>query len=149
MYGDTETIRGLARTMRTQAGARRAEAGMLLGRAETTPWTGLAADAMRLRVRAQVASLRHTASLADDAAEALERHADEVDRLKALIAAIEQKVMAMVSAARARLGELAGLAASVLPDPLDELLAQFDPPPSGHRDWLTVSLPGLDLGGTA
>jgi Putative T7SS secretion signal domain len=147
MYGDTETIRGLARTMRAQAAALRSEAGMLLARAETTPWSGLAADAMRLRVRAQVDSLRHTASLADDAATALERHADEVDRLKALIAAIEEKVMAMVSAAKDRLGELAGLAAAVLPDPIDELLAHFDPPPSGHRDWLTVSVPGLAVGG--
>jgi hypothetical protein len=140
MYGDTETIRGLARTMRTQAGVLRSEAGMLLGRAEATPWTGVAADAMRLRVRAQVGSLRHAASLADGAAAALERHADEVDRLKALIAAIEEKVMALVSTAKDR---LAGLVESVLPDPVDELLAHFDPPPSGHRDWLTVDLPGL------
>jgi hypothetical protein len=140
MYGDTETIRGLARTMHAQAAGLRSEAALLLARAEATPWSGLAADAMRLRVRAQVESLRHTASLADDAALALERHADEVDRLKALIAAIEEKVMALVSAAKDR---LAGLVDAVLPDPVDELLAHFDPPPSGHRDWLTLSVPGL------
>jgi hypothetical protein len=146
MYGDTETIRGLARTMRAQAAALRSEAALLLARADATPWSGLAADAMRLRVRAQAESLRHTASLADEAALALERHADEVDRLKALIAAIEEKVMALVAAAKDRLGELAGLAAEVLPDPVDDLLAHFDPPPPGHRDWLTVSLPGLAVG---
>jgi hypothetical protein len=140
MYGDTEAIRGLARTMRGQGAALRSEAERLLTRAEAVPWQGLAADAMRARVRAQVRALRRTAELADDAAVALDRHADEVDRLKALIGAIERKVMARVAAARER---LAGLVASVLPDPLDELLDRFVPPPSGHRDWLLVDLPGL------
>jgi hypothetical protein len=140
MYGDTEAIRGLARTMRGQGAALRSEADRLLGRAEAVPWQGLAADAMRARVRAQVRALRHSAELADEAAVALGQHADEVDRLKALIAAIESTVMALVAAARER---LAGLVASVLPDPLDELLDRFVPPPSGHRDWLLVDLPGL------
>jgi hypothetical protein len=140
MYGDTEAIRGLARTMREQGAALRSEAARLLVRAETVPWHGLAADAMRARVQAQVASLRRTAGLSDDAAAALDRHADEVDRLKALIAEIERKVMALVAAARNR---LAGLLTDVLPDPVDELLARFVPPPPGHRDWLLVDLPGL------
>jgi hypothetical protein len=140
MYGDTEVIRGLARTMRDQGAALGSEAGRLATRAEAVPWQGLAADAMRARVRAQVRALRRTAELADDAAAVLDRHADEVDRRKALIAAIERKAMALVTAARER---LAGLVASVLPDPLDELLDRFVPPPSGHRDWLLVDLPGL------
>ena len=71
---------------------------------------------------------------------ALVRHADEVDRTKALIAAIERKVTALVAAAKDR---LAGLVASVLPDPVDEFLDRFVPPPPGHRDWLTVDLPGV------
>jgi len=140
MYGDTQAIRGLARTMRGEATALRCEAEALLARAESVQWSGLAADAMRARVGQQVDSLRRTAALADDAAEALDRHADEVDRLKALIVAIEQKVMALVTAAKDR---LAGLLDAVLPDPVDELLARFDPPPPGHRDWLLVDLPGL------
>lgn len=140
MYGDTEAIRGLARTMREQGTALRSQANWLLARAETVPWEGLAADAMRTRVRVQVGGLRRTAELSDDAAAALEQHADEVDRLKALIAAIERKVVALVEAAKDR---LAGLVASVLPDPVDELLDRFVPPPPGHRDWLLVDLPGL------
>ena len=140
MYGDTQAIRGLARTMRGEGTALRCEAEALLARAESVQWSGLAADAMRARVGQQVDSLRRTAALADDAAEALDRHADEVDRLKALIVAIEQKVMALVTAAKDR---LAGLVDAVLPDPVDELLARFDPPPPGHRDWLLVDLPGL------
>ena len=140
MYGDTEAIRGLARTMREQGAALRSEAARLLVRAETVPWHGLAADAMRARVQAQVAALRRTAGLSDDAAAALDRHADAVDRLKVLIAEIERKVTALVAAARNR---LAGLLTDVLPDPVDELLARFVPPPPGHRDWLLVDLPGL------
>jgi hypothetical protein len=140
MYGDTKAIRGLATTMRGCGAAIDTEAEVLLARAETTTWEGLAADAMRLRVRAQAQALRRTAQLHEDAAAALEQHADDVDRLKALIAAIEHKVMALVDAARSR---LTGLVEAVLPDPVDELLARFVPPPSGHRDWLTVDLPGL------
>ena len=140
MYGDTEAIRGLARTMRGQGTALRSQADWLRTRAEAVPWEGLAADAMRARVRAQVGALRRTADLSDDAAVALDQHADEVDRRKALIAAIERKAMALVTAARDR---LAGLVANVLPDPVDELLDRFVPPPPGHRDWLLVDLPGL------
>ncbi len=143
MYGDTEAIRGLARTMRGQGATLRSEATRLLARAEAVPWQGLAADTMRARVRAQVGAMRRTAELADEAGRALDHHADEVDRLKALIAAIERKARALVSAARDRLAGLAGLAASVLPDPVDELLDRFVPPPPGHRDWLVVDLPGL------
>ena len=140
MYGDTEAIRGLARTMRDQGTALRSQADWLRMRADAVPWEGLAADAMRARVHAQVEALRHTADLADVAAVALDQHADEVDRRKAVIAAIERKAMALVAAARDR---LAGLVSSVLPDPVDELLDRFVPPPSGHRDWLLVDLPGL------
>lgn len=140
MYGDTEAIRQLARTMRGHGAAINAEADALLARAEATPWSGLAADAMRFRARTQVLALCRTAGLHDEAATALERHADDVDRLKALIAAIEGRVMDLVAAARNRLGDLI---AAVAPDPVDELLARFVPPPSGHRDWLTVDLPGL------
>ena len=144
MYGDTEAIRGLAGTLRGHGAAISAEADVLSGRAEATPWLGLAAEAMRLRVQTQTLALRRTAQLHEDAAMALEWHADAVDRLKALIAAIERKVLALVQAARSR---LSGLVEAVVPDPVDELLARFVPPPSGHRDWLNVDLPHLDLGG--
>jgi hypothetical protein len=140
MYGDTEVIRGLGRELRRLGEEIRAEADRLGQRAGTTPWSGLAAEAMRSRVVDQVASLHHTARLHDDAAGALDEHAAEVDRIKALIAAVEATVRALVAAAEHR---LAGLAAAVLPDQVDELLARFVPPPSGHRDWLTVDLPGL------
>jgi hypothetical protein len=93
---------------------------------------------MRGRARGGAGDLEHTAWLHDAAADALDRHADEVDRLKALIARIEQTVLGLVAAARHRLSSLIG---SIVPDPLDLLLDRFDPPPPGHRDWLTIDLP--------
>ena len=147
MYGDTGVIRGLARRMRDQADDLRGEADTLVGQAEAVWWTGWAADAMRSRARARGSALRRTATLHDDAAQALERHADEVDRLRELIAWVERRVERLVASARERLaglgrGLLNGLL-DVVPDPLDQLLDRFVPPPPGHRDWLAVDLPGL------
>ena len=146
MYGDTEVIRGLAQTLREQADGIRGEADRLLRSTESVPWQGLASDAMRTQARSRTRALRHTAGLHDTAADALDRHAAEVERVKALIATIEETVRALVAAARDRLAGLAGAVSAGLglaPDPVDQLLDRFVPPPSGHRDWLAVDLPGL------
>jgi hypothetical protein len=144
MYGDTETIRALARGLRRQGDDIRWEADMLQSQAEAVPWQGVAADAMRCLARFRTTALRRTAGLHDEAAAALEDHADAVDRIKALIALIEDRVMALVAAARDRISGVLG-AVGGLVDPVDDLLDRFVPPPSGHKDWLTVDLPGLDL----
>lgn len=147
MYGDTAVIRGLARELRAQALDIRTQADGLVGRAEEVPWQGAAADVMRQHARIRGAGLRRSATEHDTAAEALERHAAEVDRLQELIAAIEHRALTLVGAARGRLSDLgrplAEGAAAVLPDSADELLARFAPPPSGHLAWLDVDLPGL------
>ena len=147
MYGDTSVIRGLARTMRDQAADIRHEADRLVAHAESVHWSGLAADALRRRSRDRAADLRRTAALHDDAADALDHHADEVDRLKELIASIERRVQGLVAGARDRLAELGrGILDGirhVAPDPLDQLLDRFVPPPSGSKDWLDVEIPGL------
>ena len=146
MYGDTEAIRGLARGLRRQADDIRWEADRLLASAEAVPWQGLAADAMRYLARHRVAELRRTAGLHDEAARSLDEHADAVDRIKRLIAAIEDRVVGLVSAARDRIEGVLGVVGGLI-DPVDDLLDRFIPPPSGHRDWLSVDLPGLDLPG--
>jgi hypothetical protein len=147
MYGDTTVIHGLARGLREQASDIRGEADRLVAQADSVHWTGLAADAMRRRTRERAAALRRSAGLHDDAADALDRHAAEVDRLKDLIAAIERRAHSLVEGARDRLAEIGhGLVDGlrhVLPDAGDELLDRFVPPPSGSRDWLDVELPGL------
>jgi uncharacterized protein YukE len=127
MYGDTTTIRRLASQMRERADEIRAEAAHLAARADQVDWEGLAADAMRRLAHDRTAALRRTAALHDDAAEALDRHAREVDRVKDLIAAVEHRVRRLLAEA---VGGLGGL------------LHHFSPPPSGSREWLTVELPG-------
>ncbi|MDN4171989.1 hypothetical protein QWY28_03445 [Nocardioides sp. SOB77] len=131
-YGDAAAIRALAARLREQAAEVAAEADRLARLAEATGWTGLAADAMRDRAHDGARALRRTAGLHEDAAEALDRHAAEVQRRTELVAAAERTFEALVDAARDRLGGL-----------VDRFLDQVAPPPSGHRDWLTFELPGF------
>ncbi len=140
MYGDTSAIRVHARRMRERGGDIRAEANALLMNAEAVPWTGLAAEAMLRLAREHAAELQACAAAHDHAADALERHAREVDHLKDLIANIERRVWAAIDAATSG---LAGLVGHVVPDPLDRWARSFDPPPHGSRAWLDVRLPDV------
>ncbi|WKN48778.1 hypothetical protein [Nocardioides sp. Arc9.136] len=132
-YGDPGAIRALAAGLREQAAAVRSEADRLVGLARAVPWDGLAADALRHRAAAGGSGLRRTAALHDDAADALDRHAAEVEHRLELVAAAEARFRALVAAALDRLGGLG--------DPVERLLDRFSPPPPGHRDWLDVDLP--------
>jgi hypothetical protein len=138
MYGDTSVIRALARGMHERAGDLRAEADELAGRVEAVPWTGLAADAMRSTARHHGARLRSCADAHDSAADALLRHAREVDHLKEVIAAVEHRVLHLIDAATSG---LTGLVTHVVPGAIDHWLDHFDPPPSGSRAWLDVHVP--------
>jgi len=124
MYGDTTVIRGLSRQLDEQAADIVLEADGLVALADACPWSGWAAEAMRGRSRSRAAALRRSAGRHRDAAEALAHHADEVDRVKDLIAAAERKVNRL-------LGDLG------------DLLDRVTPPPPGHLDWLRVEVPGL------
>jgi hypothetical protein len=140
MYGDTSAIRAHARRMRERGGDIRAEANALLRNAEAVPWTGLAAEAMLRLAREHAAELQACAAAHDHAADALERHAREVDHLKDVIASIERRVWAAIDAATSG---LAGLVGHVVPDPLDRWARSFDPPPHGSCAWLDVRLPDV------
>jgi uncharacterized protein YukE len=131
MYGDTARIRALAAELRDRADEIRELADRLAARAERVPWQGLAAHAMRGNAHQRTAALRRTACLHDEAADALDRHAREVDRLKDLIAAIERKVRGLLDSAADKVLDVLGAA------------DRFVPPPPGSREWLTVELPGL------
>jgi hypothetical protein len=119
MYGETDVMRH--------------RADQLVGQTDRIAWTGRAADAMRERARQRATALRECAQRYESAADALDRHADDVDRLKDAIAQRERRAGALVADARAR------------KPPVDEdlVLRHFTPPAPGHRDWLTVELPGL------
>jgi uncharacterized protein YukE len=151
MYGDATAIRHLAARMRDRADQIRAAGARLAEHVDEVPWQGCAADAMRRHAHVRIAALGETARLHDEAAEALDRHAREVQRLQDLIAAIERKVRGLVDAASHRLTEVGrGLVDGVVDgltgaeaDPADQMLASFHPPPTGHLGWLSVDLPGL------
>ncbi len=144
MYGDTDVMRRRAAELREQGVDLRAIADRLVAQTESVGWTGRAAVALDDRIRVRAAHLRDVAARHDTAAEALELHLDEVDGLKDAIAGIERKADALVADARTRVARLdRSEDVRVAADPEDEVLVAFDPPPSGHRDWLSVELPGL------
>jgi hypothetical protein len=140
MYGDTGAIRTHARCLRERA----EEIGMLamaLSRhAETVPWSGVAADAMRRTACGHAVGLQACADAHARAAEALERHAEEVDRVKDLIASIERRVVGALDAAASG---VAGVLGHVVPDAVDRWARDFEPPAHGSRDWLDVRLQAL------
>ena len=146
MYGDAAMIRRLARQVAEQAADIRTHADELVRASELVVWEGRAATAMRERMAERAVALRKTADQHDDAADALRHHAAEVERLKDLITDIANRVAGLVEGARSRLtGRAIDPASNGIPDPIDELLAGFSPPPEGHKDWLDVpdSLPGI------
>lgn len=122
MYGDTAVIRRRAAALRDQAADLRRIADQLVGQAESVAWTGRAAEAMRARTRERATQLREVADRHDTAADSLDLHGAEVDRLKEAISERERRAGALVS---------------------DQALPDFDPPSAGHRDWLILDLPGL------
>ena len=121
MYGDTEVMRRRAAELREQGVDLRALADRLVARTEGVGWTGRAADALAVRVRDRAAHLRDVAARHDTAAESLEAHLLEVERLKDAIDQAERRVRRLTEH-----GET----------------VPFTPPPSGHQDWLAVDLPG-------
>ena len=147
MYGDSGVMRKRAAQIREQGTDIRAMADQLVAQTESIAWTGRAADAMRERIRDRAAHLREVAAAHDTAADSLERHTQQVDVLKDQIALTERKADKLVTDARARVAQIESAddpdGVHRAPDPEDETLTAFAPPPSGHKDWLTVNLPGL------
>ena len=147
MYGDTAAMRKRATQLREQGTDVRAMADRLVAQLETLDWQGRAAADMRSRIHDRAAHLRDCAGRHENAAETLERHLSEVDRLKDSISTTERKASSLVTDARTRIAQLrrhddpAGVTRE--PTDTDRLLDQFVPPEPGHKDWLTVTLPGL------
>jgi hypothetical protein len=134
VYGDTAVVRRLAREMREQAADIHGESAALLARAEGVPWSGMAADAMRLLARDHAAGLAASARAHEDAAAALERHARDVEHAKALIAAAERRV-------QSALDTLGRGATELLHTRVAHWLAHADLPSPGHLGWLEVRIP--------
>src|SRR3954466_1505266 len=102
MYGDTVVMRKRAGQLREQGADIRAAADRLVARSEAVPWRGRAAEAMRARVKERAHHLRAAAHAHDTAADSLERHLAEVDRLKESIAEAERRAGGPGAAGRHR-----------------------------------------------
>lgn len=126
MYGDPDVLRSRVDDLREQAVDVRALADHLVSQTDGLGWSGRAADAMRLRVAERAGHLRAAAGQHDTAADTLENHVQELEMLGESIAAIERRVRDLVADA----GD-------------DDPIRAFDPPPTGHRDWLDIEVPGL------
>jgi hypothetical protein len=140
MYGDTVVMRKRAGQLREQGADIRTAAERLVARSEAVPWRGRAADAMRERVKERAAHLRAAAQAHEVAADSLERHLAEVDRLKEAVSEAERRIVGQVAEAQHR------VAATRYDDTAatdhDRALAATALPPPGHADWLAVELPG-------
>ena len=139
MYGDTAAGRRRVAQLREQGGDIRALAARLVSQAEAVPWHGKAAEAMRERIKERASHLRAAATHHETAADSLARHLGEVDTLKEAIDTRSHKATTLVEDARTRASRSEG----AQPDAADAALLAFDPPPAGHKDWLTIDLPGL------
>jgi hypothetical protein len=121
MYGDTDVMRRQAGRLREQGDDLRALADRLVAQAEGVPWSGRAADAMRERARERATRIREAADRHDTAAGSLDVHLAGVEQLKDSIAEAERRTRNLLDD-----GDLTG----------------FEPPAPGHKDWLSVALPG-------
>lgn len=140
MYGDSAASRKRVAQLREQGGDIRAMADRLVAQAESVPWTGRAAESMRTRIKERASHLRLAAGHHDTAADSLARHASEVDALKDAIETISHKADTLTTDARTRSTQADSAGT---PSREDAALLAFTPPPAGHKDWLTVELPGL------
>lgn len=143
MYGDTAAGRRRVTQLREQGGDIRAMASRLVAQAEAVPWHGKAAESMRGRIKDRANHLRAAAAQHETAAESLAAHLSEVDGLKDAIETRSHKATTLVEDARTRSAQASPDAATPEPDGAESALLAFDPPPAGHKDWLTVNLPGL------
>ena len=143
MYGDTAASRKRVAQLREQSGDIRAAADRLVSQAESVPWHGRAAEAMRTRIKERANHLRVAAGHHETAADSLARHLTEVDTRKDAIESIRNKADSLTSDAASRVAALESAGDGGQPTDEDSSLVAFVPPPAGHKDWLTVELPGL------
>lgn len=151
MYGDTGVMRKRVDQLREQGVDIRSLADQLVAQTESISWSGRAADSMRERIKDRASHLRAAATQHETAADALDKHLQDVDRSNEAIGNIERKAASLIAEARTRVAEVErqndaavpGSGVRRVPDADDQTLADFTPPPTGHQDWLHVTLPGL------
>ncbi|MGN0064663.1 MAG: hypothetical protein ACI379_10510 [Nocardioides sp.] len=148
MYGDTAAGRRRVAQLRERALDIRSLADSLVAQAESVPWHGRAAEAMRNRIKERAAHLRSAAGQHETAADSLSRHLGGVDEVKDAIENRQHRATVLIEEARTRVAHAAAesgtdVAADTAEADEDATLVNFVAPPAGHKDWLSVELPGL------
>jgi hypothetical protein len=143
MYGDTTRIRARATTLRADATELRARARTLRAEGDALSWKSPAADTLRSRLTSTADDLGPRAHLLDEAADALERHARQVDEHKAAIDGAmkwlterRDEAVGFLRTAEAGVETVAHEAVSRSRDIASALAA---PPAVGSRQWLDLS----------
>jgi chromosome segregation ATPase len=143
MYGDTTRIRARATALRTDATELRARGKTLRAEGDSLTWKSPAADALRERLTSTADELGPRARLLDDAADALERHARQVDEHKASIGQAmtwlserRDEALGFLRSAEAGVETVAHEAVSRSRDIASALAS---PPAAGSRLWLDLS----------
>lgn len=124
MYGDPDAIRALARTLTEQGEEVRAQGRRLVGAIAATRWSGRAADAAHALARERLDGLAVCAVRHDDAADALHRHAAEVEHRLAVLARVEDVLGGLVAGGVERVRELVP---DLLPDRGSPAWPDLDP----------------------
>ncbi|MCL2542505.1 MAG: hypothetical protein FWE71_08620 [Nocardioidaceae bacterium] len=149
MYGDSPQIKRRTDQLREQGVELHALADRLVAQTEAVGWRGRAAAALHGRIGERAATLRDLGELHQSASDALASHRHAVDEAKERIAEVQQRAERLVEGARERAAAIERDNADrapelrVAPAEDDAVLLAFEPPPDGHKDWLTVDLPGL------
>jgi uncharacterized protein YukE len=149
MYGDPAKIEQLAQSLRTEASRAAAQAGAIRAATDALQWEGEAADTFRARMGKRIKSCETAQSDLNAAADALQKHAEQVRALLAEIARLQNAVTSWVnraidtaaSAAERAWNAIRDIGGAII-DVADFLPWRnwdFDPmitPPPGHKDWL-------------
>ena len=153
LYGDPDELDRLATELRSDADSVRQQAAAQMNRALTSHWVSVAATTYQDRLADRVAVANAAADSMDEAAAALNAHAQEVREVLARIAAIEEAARrwfgraldefqenGIVQGAMGIAGRVVDVLDRVLPDP-PWLSWPFTPhslPPAGDLRWLDV-----------
>lgn len=149
MYGDPAKIEELAQRLRAEASRAADQAGRIRAAMDALQWEGAAADAFRERMGRRGKACETAQADLTAAAEALQRHAEQVRALLAEITRLQESVTGWLNRAIDQAGNAAQRAWDALRDfggaivDVADFLPwrnwDFDPtitPPPGHKDWL-------------
>jgi uncharacterized protein YukE len=140
-YGDPDELARLATRLARRAEGVRGEAVALRLRVARLRWQGAAADAFHAAFEHDLARVRLSAQLLDEAAALMRRHAAQVRETLARIRAIEAAVTGWFTDQLRTLERAAGAVVDAVTDPLGTVRRAVEDPPWTQWRWQPGNLP--------